>query len=73
MNAERIEIADRRRHPSPFKREVRRGMGEVCSGQFISDTTGYSRTHPHPNPPLEGEGVTSRDLAFVIDAIALAV
>ncbi len=32
---------------SPFKGEVRRGMG--CFKAEI--------THPHPNPPLEGEGV----------------
>jgi hypothetical protein len=28
-----------------FKGEVRRGMGSVCA-----------ETHPHPSPPLEGEG-----------------
>jgi len=33
--------------PSPFKGEVRRGMGRL----------GAEDTHPHPNPPLEGEGV----------------
>jgi len=35
---------------SPFKREVRRGMG--CFAPELP--------HPHPNPPLEGEGVFSK-------------
>jgi hypothetical protein len=32
---------------SPFKGEVRRGMGVVLATML---------PHPHPNPPLEGEG-----------------
>ena len=32
--------------PSPFKGEVRRGMGVAQLGY----------PHPHPDPPLEGEG-----------------
>jgi hypothetical protein len=32
---------------SPFKGEVRRGMGFNAA----------VNTHPHPNPPLEEEGV----------------
>jgi hypothetical protein len=33
---------------SPFKGEVRRGMGLLQSRN--------NKTHPHPDPPLEGEG-----------------
>ncbi len=32
---------------SPFKGEAGRGMGQVQAGP---------QTHPHPGPPLEGEG-----------------
>jgi hypothetical protein len=35
--------------PSPFKGEVRRGMGCAVVRLLVSP-------HPHPNPPLEGEG-----------------
>jgi hypothetical protein len=34
--------------PSPFKGEARWGMGYPLGCEFM--------THPHPNPPLEGEG-----------------
>jgi hypothetical protein len=34
--------------PSPFKGEVRRGM------VFVSINA--TENHPHPGPPLEGEG-----------------
>jgi hypothetical protein len=34
---------------SPFKGEVRRGMGSEAAECL---------PHPHPNPPLEGEGVS---------------
>ena len=36
-----------RLHSSPFKGEAGRGMGEEDGAQL----------HPHPNPPLEGEGI----------------
>ncbi|MDP1611175.1 MAG: efflux RND transporter permease subunit [Sulfuritalea sp.] len=36
-----------RLHSSPFKGEAGRGMGEE----------GGAQPHPHPNPPLEGEGI----------------
>jgi hypothetical protein len=38
---------------SPFKGEVRRGM---VFGRMII------RPHPHPSPPLEGEGAASPPL-----------
>jgi hypothetical protein len=37
---------------SPFKGEVGWGMG-------FNGTSYGIETHPHPNPPLEGEGVSS--------------
>ncbi|OGU09407.1 MAG: hypothetical protein A2075_00450 [Geobacteraceae bacterium GWC2_58_44] len=39
--------------PSPFKGEVRRGMGVFLAPEL---------PHPHPNPPLEGEGVFQRKI-----------
>ena len=39
--------------PSPFKGEVRRGMGVFFAPEL---------PHPHPNPPLEGEGVFQRKI-----------
>jgi hypothetical protein len=41
---------------SPFKGEVRRGMGS-----FRAD-----KTHPHPNPPLEREGVLMQSGRLVL-------
>ena len=38
-------------HPSPFKGEVRRGMGYLFHRKL---------PHPYPNPPLEGEGEKRR-------------
>jgi DNA mismatch repair protein MutL len=37
--------------PSPFKGEDRRGMGAHGADEL------HGKTHPHPDPPLEGEGV----------------
>ncbi|TAG47290.1 MAG: Fe/S-dependent 2-methylisocitrate dehydratase AcnD [Betaproteobacteria bacterium] len=45
---------------SPFKGEARRGMG------FAPDS---NKPHPHPNPPLEGEGTLMPDGAVIIAAI----
>jgi hypothetical protein len=39
-------------HSSPFKGEVRRGMGELSV-----DVKHTLSPHPHPSLPLEGEGV----------------
>jgi hypothetical protein len=36
---------------SPFKGEARRGMGFLAIA---------NKPHPHPNPPLQGEGAAPR-------------
>ncbi len=43
-----VADAERALHSSPFKGELGRGMG-------ISKA---KKTHPHPSPPLEGEGIS---------------
>ena len=43
---------------SPFKGEAGRGMGESVE----------SITHPHPTPPLEGEGTSAQRLQIILAA-----
>ena len=54
MNAVRI-------NSSPFKGEVGRGMG--LSGGYFVDQTAVA-PHPHPIPPLEGEGEAVHAIAL---------
>ncbi|MFA6972039.1 MAG: CusA/CzcA family heavy metal efflux RND transporter [Gallionella sp.] len=49
---------ERLEQTSPFKGEVRRGMEESAT----------LSTHPHPNPPLEGEGILIRRSQAILAA-----
>jgi hypothetical protein len=41
---------------SPFKGEVERGMGDLVVPEFAYPAD-HNLPHPHPNPPLEEEGI----------------